>query len=118
MSREEQGKQDKQGQQSEYVYIIQEKPRGECGHLTPVGFYLDEDEAVDSMKHIDVTNTEGYWVIRYPIGDWKSDWERVYGYRRDWNGKWGYGWTDLRDAPTDDPEWGEYQRLVEKFKGQ
>lgn len=40
---------------------------------------------------------------------------QVWGYRRNWAGKWGYGWIDLRDAPTDDPEYTEYLRLKEKF---
>lgn len=41
--------------------------------------------------------------------------ERVYGYRKDWRGRWGYGWVDNRDAPVNDPEYKEYKRLQEKF---
>lgn len=39
----------------------------------------------------------------------------VYGYRKGWDGKWGYGWTDNRDAPTSDPEYKEFLRLSAKF---
>ena len=39
----------------------------------------------------------------------------VWGYRKNWNGKWGYGWIDLRDAPVNDPDYKEYLRLKEKF---
>ena len=39
----------------------------------------------------------------------------VYGYRKGWNGKWGYGWVDNRDAPMNDPEYAEFQRLRAKF---
>lgn len=39
----------------------------------------------------------------------------VWGYHKRWNGKWGYGWIDNRDAPSNDPEYAEYLRLKEKF---
>ncbi len=39
----------------------------------------------------------------------------TYGYRKDWKGKWGYGYADNRDAPVNDPEYAEYQRLQQKF---
>lgn len=40
---------------------------------------------------------------------------KVWGYRKDWNDAWGYGYMDLRDKPDEDPEWGEYVRLKAKF---
>lgn len=40
---------------------------------------------------------------------------KVYGYGKDWTGKWSYHWLDQRDAPTEDAEFKEYMRLKEKF---
>lgn len=48
---------------------------------------------------------------------WMNLVTRVYGYRKNWLGKWDYGWLDLRDAPSKDPEYAEYQRLQKKFEG-
>jgi len=41
---------------------------------------------------------------------------KVYGYRKDLTGKWGYGYVDNRDAPTNDPEFADYLRLKKKFE--
>lgn len=41
--------------------------------------------------------------------------KKVYGYRKDWNGQWGYGYTDNRDAPVDDPDYATYIKLKNKF---
>lgn len=43
--------------------------------------------------------------------------KQIYGYRKNWLGKWDYGWLDLRDAPTNDPEYDEFIRLQKKFGG-
>lgn len=44
------------------------------------------------------------------------DFKTLYwGHRMDWNGNWTYGYADLRDAPTNDPEYQEYVRLKKKF---
>lgn len=43
---------------------------------------------------------------------------KLWGYRKDLTGKWGYGWTDNRDAPIDNPEFREYLRLKTKFEGE
>ena len=40
---------------------------------------------------------------------------QVWGYRKDWRGVWGEGWLDNRDAPTNDPDYAEFQRLRKKF---
>lgn len=44
---------------------------------------------------------------------------KVYGYRQGRDGKWGYGYMDLRDEP--DPrtnaEYANYLRLRKKFEG-
>lgn len=42
--------------------------------------------------------------------------ERVYGYRKDPNGKWGSGYVDNREF-LDDPDYAEYIRLKNKFEG-
>ena len=41
---------------------------------------------------------------------------KVWGYRKDWQGKFSYGWMDNRDAPTKDPEYQNYLRLKTKFE--
>lgn len=41
---------------------------------------------------------------------------KVWGYRKNWKGQWDCGWIDLRDAPTEDPEYVEYLRLKGKFE--
>lgn len=41
--------------------------------------------------------------------------EKLYGYRKDWQGKWNYGWMDNRDAPVNDPDYAEWLRLNKKF---
>lgn len=40
---------------------------------------------------------------------------KVYGYRKNWQGQWDYGFVDNRDAPTSDPEYSEFLRLQAKF---
>lgn len=42
---------------------------------------------------------------------------KVWGYRKDWTNRFNYGYIDLRDAPTADPEYDEYVRLKTKFEG-
>jgi hypothetical protein len=41
--------------------------------------------------------------------------QKLYGYRKDWQGKWNYGWLDNRDAPVNDPDYAEWLRLNKKF---
>lgn len=43
--------------------------------------------------------------------------ELVWGYRKDWAGKWGHGYADNRDAPTRDPDYQQYLKLKAKFGG-
>lgn len=43
--------------------------------------------------------------------------ELVWGYRKGWDGKWGYGWADNRDAPVNDPDYETFLRLQKKFAG-
>lgn len=53
---------------------------------------------------------------RFP-GELTLDRQKVWGYRKDWLDKWGYGYMDLRDKPDKDPEWPEFVRLKTKFEG-
>lgn len=42
--------------------------------------------------------------------------EKVYGYRKDWKGSWGYGFVDNRDAPAYDPDYVKYKELQKKLE--
>lgn len=49
---------------------------------------------------------------------WKADDIKIWGYRRDSDGKYGNGFLDLRDSKAlENPEYVEYLRLKEKFDG-
>jgi hypothetical protein len=54
--------------------------------------------------------------VKYGIANGAA--QLVWGYRKDLAGHWGYGYVDNRDAPVNDPEYAEYLRLEEKFRGQ
>ena len=86
------------------------------GHLKAIGYFLIEEDAVKAVKGRGVQGVGDGAVYRCPVGIIGTSGEQIYGYRKNWNGKWGYGWVDNRDAPTNDPEYAEYQRLREKFQ--
>lgn len=64
-------------------------------------------------------------IREVPVFDTYADWsaydgrpatgQRVWGYRKNWKGQWDEGWVDNRDAPMNDPEYAEFQRLLKKF---
>lgn len=89
------------------------------GHPLVIGIYTSEDDAVAAVQGQgvmgvgpgDVYSCHLNTQVKYLFsGD-----NRVYGYREDWAGRWGYGYVDNRDAPSNDPEYEEYLRLKEKF---
>lgn len=103
---------DEQTTGSQYLYIAQ-RPSGGAGNgrrTVDIGYFLDEDKAVRVVR-----GRGDSQVARCEIGLTDPAFVLVYGYRKDWADRWGYGWMDLRDAPTNDPEYDEYQRLRRKF---
>lgn len=100
------------------------------GPMRVVGYYTNENAAVAAVKGrgvmgvgdgevVSVEVLDTYLVdADHPHRDHTQFYEiRVYGYRKNWNGKWDYGYVDLRDAPKNDPEYATYIRLQAKFGG-
>lgn len=99
-----------------------------------IGIYRTEDEAEAAVKgkgvmgvgdgSIYIKQTLPFEEYGFAVGFGALDkpvsftrlFKQVYGYRRNWLGEWDYGWLDLRDAPTSDPEYEEFMRLQRKFK--
>lgn len=105
------------------------------GHDVIIGIYNTEAEAEHAVKGkapMGVGNGSIYIQRELPFTEYGKRvhlgilektitfgalFERVYGYRKNWLNKWDYGWLDLRDAPTNDPEYDEFKRLQQKFGG-
>lgn len=108
------------------------------GGMVGIGLFDNEAAAVDAVKGRGVMGVGDGEVFKITdpkkVFHTKDEWvkagmpkpgispqyatsKKVYGYRKDWKGNWGYGWVDNRDAPTNDPEYNEYQRLQRKFGG-
>lgn len=120
----------------EPVYVYAAKQNSDLtegrGAMVTIALLSDEQEAVKLVQGRGVMGVgpgEVYKVLVYPTAAdvtavlrdvkyglaYKGE-EKVYGYRRDLAGHWGYGYVDNRDAPTNDPEYAEYLRLEEKFR--
>lgn len=91
------------------------------GHSVDIGCYSDLDKAIERVRGRGVMGVgDGeVWEMEIPDPPFAITGalpkNRVYGYRKDLAGKWGYGFVDNRDAPIHDPEYQEYLRLKEKF---
>lgn len=90
------------------------------GHMVVIGRFSTEEAALEAARGQGVMGVGDGEVakVNYNVFDdgvVHCIVEKVYGYRQDWNGKWGYGFVDNRDAPTNDPEFQEYLRLKAKF---
>lgn len=90
------------------------------GPMKDVGIYDSEDEAFEANRSVTgvmgVPSHFGGEIWRVSLGTYPVQQVLVFGHRKDWNDKWGYGWTDLRDRPDPaDPEWHEFVRLRKKF---
>jgi hypothetical protein len=83
------------------------------------GIFSTEEAAHDANRDVEGTmgNPPQYAgdIWRVELNTMPMVEEKVFGYRKDWVGRWGHGWLDLRDQPDKDPEWDEYQRLRRKF---
>jgi hypothetical protein len=93
------------------------------GPMVSLGWFAELNEALEQTKN------KKYWVmgVSPSCEIWELDSRplatefgpihpvRIWGYRRGVNGRWGYGFLDLRDEPENDPEYEEYLRLKEKF---
>lgn len=101
-----------------YVYVAQQNSdltEGR-GHMKAIGYFLRENRAIRVALGRGVQGNGDGEVVRYELGLTDPDPKVVYGWRKGWNGKWGYGWVDNRDAPENDPEYATYQRLRKKFE--
>ena len=106
------------------------------GHQVGIGLFSNEEAAVEACKGRGVMGVGDGEVFELlgpeKVFDSVEEWmaadkprpgidpqygsaKRVYGYRKDWKGRWGYGWVDNRDAPTNDPEYKQFLRLAAKF---
>lgn len=103
------------------IWIVREeidKTEGRGG-MRVVAYCSTEEAADEINQSIDgvmgVPASRGGTISKATMDEYPADESLVYGYRKGWDGKWGYGWVDYRDAPETDPEWSEYVRLREKF---
>ena len=101
------------------------------GSLVVFAYFMNLTAAVKAVQGQDVMGTNGS-VYTASIKVWNSfdEWcasdlrksgfatfnrdGLVYGYHRNWQGKWVHDYVDS-DAPKNDPEYREYLRLKEKF---
>ncbi len=94
------------------------------GREIPIGYFDKLEDAVEHVKGKGVMGVGDGEVNEIEVHATVSSLNefgpvtktKIYGYRKDPTGKWGYGYVDNRDAPTDDPEFKEYLRLKAKFK--
>lgn len=116
-----------------YVYLVTQNSdlmEGK-GRQEPQGYFTDEYAALRLIETLptDMGGSKSAEIKKIPVAEsfteyeWEGRYEavrgdRVWGYRRGWDGKWGEGWLDDRDAPTHDPEYQEFQRLLKKFGGE
>lgn len=90
------------------------------GHSVVIAAYDNEPDAVQRVKGEGVMGVGDGDVVAV-IVTYHSDHrvvvkrEKTYGYRKDWQGHWNYGYLDNRDAPINDPDYHEYLRLKRKF---
>lgn len=112
--------------------FVQYVVRGNSDQTEGRGGYLDRETFVELEDAIDCVKS-GRWGVQGCKGDgevverkwriingtkWQSDDLKIWGYRKDMDGKWGRGFMDLRDSEALlDPEYVEYLRLKEKFAG-
>lgn len=87
------------------------------GHSVINGYYLTEEQALKNNKGIDVMGSDGT-VHKLVVLDSEYYEELVWGYRKNRQNEWGYGFVDNRDSPDpNDPEYKQYLELKEKFEG-
>jgi hypothetical protein len=105
-----------------FVWVVREnydKTEGR-GPMVDIGVYSSEAEAFEANRSVfgvmGVPREFGGEIFRITLGSYPLEETKVFGYRKDWTEKWGYGWLDLRDRPNEnDPEWIEYLRLRKRF---
>ena len=96
------------------------------GRQESCGYFADEYEALRRVEMLptDMGGQKSAMIWKVPVFSSIDEWqdgdaqrEVIWGYRKTWTGKWDEGWHDWRDAPTHDPEFQEFQRLLKKFGG-
>lgn len=100
------------------------------GPMKEIGYYTNEEAAIAAVRGRGVMGAGDGEVIKVQVHDeFQVDPHhprrglaqfypiRIWGYRQGWDGKWGYGYIDNRDAPVNDPEYQTYVRLKKKFGG-
>lgn len=95
------------------------------GPMRSVGLFTDEMDAFRAIKGkgpMGCSNGDIWRVTIVRTADeakklgGTSKREQIYGYGRDWDGKWREHWFDGRDKPDQDPEFSDYLRLKRKFE--
>lgn len=93
------------------------------GSMRDISYWTNENDAYIAAKGRGVQGVGDGEVIKVTIchvmdtvSEMRILRERVYGYGKAWDGKWRSTWMDHRDAPQNDPEYAEYQRLKSKFE--
>lgn len=92
------------------------------GGMVTFGRFRDLEPALEAVKGQGVMGVGDGEIVQVTFsvnsnGIVDEAREKVYGYHKDWTGKWGYGFVDNRDAPVHDPEYQEFLRLQKKFGG-
>jgi hypothetical protein len=87
--------------------------------------YVNLEDAIDCVKSgkhgVQGVKGDGQVVERkWRIIDdikWQADDVTIWSYRKDKDGKWGYGFVDLRDSNAlADPDYVKYLELKERFE--
>lgn len=90
------------------------------GRMITFDRFVELGDALEAVKGQGVMGVGDGEVVQITLraedGRVKMEQVRVYGYRKGWDNKWGYGFTDNRDAPVHDPEYQEFLRLQKKFE--
>lgn len=93
------------------------------GPMRLVGNFYTLEKAVQDAKGRGVMGVGDGEVVEVSITLNNDDTvsverKQAYGYRQRRNGKWGYGYTDLRDEPDPrtDPDYANYLRLKKRFE--
>lgn len=111
--------------------FVQYVVRGNSDQTEGRGGHVDREAFVELKDAIECVKS-GRWGVQGGSGDgevverkwriidnikWRAEDVKIWGYRKDHDGLYGFGFVDLRDTKAlSNPEYVEYLRLKEKYE--